>query len=727
MTADPIRLEDISVDDVDVSDLEAKYAVEANFSMDNYVVVSGAPVIPENKVNVLEKALTGLFSKAGKVVRMEFPLDDDTKKTKGFIFVECSSAADANKIIKVFHGKRLDLKHRLFLYSMQDVERIGSVEESPSFEEPKMPALVSSSELKSWLLDERNRDQYVLQKETWTSIFWNGTTGDDEIAVEPRNNWSTNYVRFSPKGTYLFSYHPQGVTCWGGPNFDKLRRFYHPDAKTSIVSPNDKYLVTLSQTPIKEEPRIPESQFTKKNVGHYLCVWDIETELLVTTFDIIKSEYLVWPFVRFSYDDNYCARMVGDTLVVYDCEKGFTPIDSKNLRVPGIRDFSFAPAGVQLQTAKPGDKPLVVLAYWTPETNNAACAGNLVDVRSGKLLKAVNLVQVSNVTIHWQNNAEFVCFNAERHSKTGKTLFSNLEICKLNGKDVVVEKIDLKDRVFAVDFEPNGCRFVTIGVSEDADDNIAIPSNVVRFFAPEKKETLKVEVPKGKNQVRKWTMFKEIRDMFSNTISWSPAGRFVVVAALVRPDQRKGELEFFDFDFASEKNMNDTPEVAASLRSLVKQTYGGVTDLTWDPSGRYLAAWSSSIKHKIDNGYKIYNVAGELLKEAQVNDLRNFAWRPRPASRLTNADRKRIRKNLRDWSAQFEEQDAMENDTALRDQILRQRRLMKEWAEYRAEVEQRIKNHGLKTFNTLPVSENAEFVEVEEIQEELIEETKEKV
>lgn len=71
-----IKMEDIPVDDIDFSDLEKEYSIDDEFSFDQYVVVSGAPVIPESKVPVLQKALTGLFSKAGKVVNMDFPIDE---------------------------------------------------------------------------------------------------------------------------------------------------------------------------------------------------------------------------------------------------------------------------------------------------------------------------------------------------------------------------------------------------------------------------------------------------------------------------------------------------------------------------------------------------------------------------------------------------------------------------------------------------------------------------
>lgn len=721
-----IKLEDISVEDVDFTDLEEQFKVSDDFSFDQYIVVSGAPVIPESKVPVLKKALTGLFSKAGKVVDMEFPIDAETKKSKGFLFVECGSQTDADRIIKAFHGKRLDLKHRLYLYTMRDVERYNSDSFNVEFKEPEMPGFVPSSALKSWLQDEQVRDQYVLQKDDLTTVFWNTSLEDADNVVESRDNWSSNYVRFSPLGTYLFSYHDQGVVAWGGPHFDRLRRFYHPNVRTSSVSPNEKYLVSFSADPIVINDDDKDSPFTKRNEGHQLCVWEIATGLLMTTFPVVKSPFLHWPLVRWSYNDKYCARMVGDTLVVHDASNGFAPMDNKALKVPGIRDFSFAPSGVKLQPFRQNDEPSVLLAYWTPETNNMSCKGTVVEVPRGRVLKTVNLVQVSEVSLHWQNQAEFLCFNVERHTKSGKTVFSNLEICKLTEKDIPVEKIEFKDCVKAFEWEPNGNRFVAIADRDNGDDNPAIPRHVISFFAPEVKEKEKGKQVAG---IKKWKKVAELPDKFSNTVSWSPAGRFVVVATLVKPNVRKSDFQFFDLDFAGEKNINEATDVQASLKDIAKPAFMSATDMKWDPSGRFLSVWSSALKHKMENGYKIYNVAGTLIKEEIIANFKNFAWRPRPESLLSNAEKKRVRKNLREWSAQFEEQDAMEADSAMRDLILRQRELLKEWHEYRESTSQLMaETFGYKTFDVLPLDANDDdYTIVEEVKEEILEEKEEKV
>ena len=57
-------------------------------------------------------------------------------------------------------------------------------------------------------------------------------------------NWTDNYVAWSPKGTYLATFHRQGIALWGGPSWRRLCRFAHNGVKLIDFSPNERYLVT---------------------------------------------------------------------------------------------------------------------------------------------------------------------------------------------------------------------------------------------------------------------------------------------------------------------------------------------------------------------------------------------------------------------------------------------------------------------------------------------------
>jgi RNA recognition motif-containing protein len=55
-----------------------------------------------------EDALKRTFSEAGEVVSAKIIVDRETNRSKGFGFVEMTSAEGAKKAIELFNGKELD-------------------------------------------------------------------------------------------------------------------------------------------------------------------------------------------------------------------------------------------------------------------------------------------------------------------------------------------------------------------------------------------------------------------------------------------------------------------------------------------------------------------------------------------------------------------------------------------------------------------------------------------
>jgi translation initiation factor 3 subunit B len=712
------KIEDIIIDDIDFSDLEEKFAVPEDATFERYVVVDGTPIAPEAKVPVLIKVLTKLLSQAGSVTNFHMPLEDG--KTKGFCFVEYEQPQSVDKAIRALNGKKLDVKHRLFLNKLSDIEKYGSEGAVPDeFTEPSLPPFQETDYLKSWLQDEAGRDQFLLHKGDVVGAFWNKKKMAPEPVVEPRHNWTQGFIKFSPKGQYVFSLHPQGVQAWGGKDFKNLKRFSHPNVRLIDFSPSERYLVTLSPEPIvlppEDHPKRATFPFGPESEGHKLVIWDIATGLPVRTFalppHLEQRKEMIWPLVKWSYDDKYVARVGPNALAIYDTADNFSLLDKKPVKIDDIVDFEWAPSGVKFASSRQNDPLAHVLAYWTPETANQTARVTLFEVPSKKILRTVNLFQVSDCKLHWQDKAEYLAVKVDRHTKSKKTLFTNLEFFKLNEKEIPVEKIELKDRVINFQWEPQGDRFVTISKPEVVGANQTFVKNTINFYAP--------DIAKNKAAaLKKWISFKELNDQVTNTINFAPKGRFVTISHI---GGSKGFIEFYDLDYSGEKK--DSDNVDANVKLLATEEFGGMTDLEWDPSGRFVAAWSSVWSHKIENGYRIYNFAGELLREELLDEFKSFIWRPRPESLLTGGDKKKVRKNLREYSAQFDEIDLMEESTSARELILKRRRLLEEWTTWRSEIAAHREEYGI-----FDRDENSDDLEViEEIKEEVLEETEELV
>ena len=48
--------------------------------------------------------------------------------------------------------------------------------------------------------------------------------------------------------------------------------------------------------------------------------------------------------------------------------------------------------------------------------------------------------------LYWQNQGDFLCVKVDRHTKTKKSIFCNLEIFRVREKDFPVEVVELKGK-----------------------------------------------------------------------------------------------------------------------------------------------------------------------------------------------------------------------------------------------------------------------------------------
>jgi translation initiation factor 3 subunit B len=87
----------------------------------------------------------------------------------------------------------------------------------------------------------------------------------------------------------------------------------------------------------------------------------------------------------------------------------------------------------------------------------------------------------------------------------------------------------------------------------------------------------------------------------TNTVRWSPRGRHMVLATV--GSSSKSELEFWDLDFTLDEKRDghiSKEEWGSGLQHLGTADHYGVTDVEWDPSGRYLATSASAWQHTVN-------------------------------------------------------------------------------------------------------------------------------
>jgi len=730
VTYDPID------DEIDFSDIDEKYHVESDDGFDNVIVVDGVPVIDRSKLDRLLTKIAKDFTKKGSPIKSDdifVPWDDAKDKNKGYIFVDLGNPDAAAFAVSALNDYPFDSRHTFSVNRFTDIEKYASLDET--YVEPEIEEYQPKEHLRAWLADPQGRDQYVTYRGDDVDIHWHGKPSQCEVAFS-KKGWTDLYVSWSPLGTYVATLFRQGVRLWGGPSWEHQQRFAHPFVKLLDFSPCEQYLVTWSHDPITVPPNMPQGPefFSPEDEGHNIAVWDIKSGHLLRTFptsaaeaeDALTKKQMQWPALKWSPDDKFVARVTpGQQISVYELP-GMGLHDKKSMKIEGVVDFEWCPHGEkdrdEAENAKGGKGSKKsrenMLAYWTPEVANQPARVTLVDFPGRKVLRQKNLFNVTECKLFWQNNGDFLCVKVDRHTKTKKSIFCNLEIFRVREKDFPVEVVELKDTVTDFSWEPKGERFAIVS---STDPNLGNPGPGITI----KTDISFYQLDRSKNDFR---LLRTLASRTSNTIRWSPRGRHVVLATV--GSSTKSELEFWDLDFTSEdrrEGQASKDEWGSAIQLLGSADHYGVTDVEWDPSGRYLATSASAWRHTLENGYAIWDFRGQEIEKHILDRFKQFIWRPRPRTLLNKEQQKQIRRNLREYSRAFDEEDAAEESNISAELIAHRKRLVDEWNAWRARCRKDIsdekRSRGIRNDGREHGDEEKE--EIEEWIDEVIEQTEE--
>lgn len=573
------------------------------------VVVGGLPVVDASKHGKLLNVVRKIFSQVGAVLDLQMPFVTPGGSTNGFAFVEYELEAHAADAVRTIDNFALDKRHMLRVNKYEDLAKYQST--PAEFVAPKLDKFVEPKNLQNWLMDAGRRDMFALRHGSETEIHWSdkGETTLDYAGDREKTNgkqWCSQYVLWSPMGSYLATFHPQGIALWGGDKYEKVGRFAHKNVKLAVFSPNEKYLITLSET--EQENAI--------------IVWDVQHSKLLRAFPAGKPtgakgevvQGLMTPF-KWSPDDKYVARRGKDVISIYELPS-MKLLEKKSLRAEGVHDFFWSPTD-----------PLI--AYWAPEKDNVPARVSLVEIPSRREIRQKNLFNVSDCKLNWHPNGTFLSVKVTRHSKSKKTLYTNFEIFRVREPLVPVEMLEMKDPIVAFAWEPKGTRFATVHGEGAQRLNVS-------FYD--------MNAAGNKGEI---TLLYTLTDKPCSHLYWSPLGNSIVLAGL---GDINGVLEFWDAD---------------EKQSLTVQEHFKCTHVEWDPSGRVVASAvcqpidNTYYKFQMDNGYTLWTFQGKQLVEEKKDAFYQFLWRPRPKSLLTDAEYNEVVKNLKKYEKRFHEMDRM--------------------------------------------------------------------
>mmetsp|Transcript_14524 Transcript_14524/g.38857 ORF Transcript_14524/g.38857 Transcript_14524/m.38857 type:complete len:714 (+) Transcript_14524:27-2168(+) len=610
------------------------------------VVVDGVPIVPANRVEKLRMVLTKIFKGFGNFAGKELggdaaaqpdlsgvvlPVNEDGS-TKGFAFIRYQKPIDAQRATASTDGFSLDKSHTFVSRLLADVERVqhvGDTFEEPEFATALLETVNDVVDTSTWLLDGRAREQFCVLHGDEVEIYWQDSVVQPELDYA-RTHWTDSHVMWSPRGSYLTTFHRQGIALWGGSKWERVMKFQHKNVKYASFSPCERYLVTCTGLEVEHDnPKDPQS----------VIVWEVSTGRALRSFlGVPAGQKMEWPLFKWSHDGSMLARRGPGVISVYSSpDMGL--LDKKSLKIPDVQTFEWSPSAN-------------ILAYWTPEIGNAPARVTLVDLPSKREIRNKALFSVASIYLQWHRQGTYLCCKVDRLTKSKKGKFVNFELFRMTHKDIPVETMEYKesDVIMAFAWEPNGHRFAVM-------HNDTPGRQAVTIFTMEGTGGAGSAV-KEEHRFDKRTI---------TNLVWSPAGNILVLAGL---GSLNGQLEWI--------NVDEQSTIATGEHFMC-------TGLEWDSSGRFLATTVSHQRNALDNGYTFWNSIGRELAHESRDAFYQLQWRPRPPSLITPKLAREVRKNLRTYRERYEAEDRELKESRKSGAAARRRELREEWSKYMEE------------------------------------------
>ncbi len=194
-------------------ELHPKLEEMRRIAKDSIVVVNNIPKIKKDKYPKLVARLTPKFEDVAKIRRDEDGnslvsfVTNEEGSTLGFAFAEYQNPEQAHKAVVALHQHILDRNHTFWACTASALEQLQMVPEEFVPPAPLPVATPNQPNYKSWLLDERGRDMFMIRNNEVTSIYWHDhvvkpkLVGLNSVRFVPhRSDETTHFIRRSAIG-----------------------------------------------------------------------------------------------------------------------------------------------------------------------------------------------------------------------------------------------------------------------------------------------------------------------------------------------------------------------------------------------------------------------------------------------------------------------------------------------------------------------------------------------
>ena len=590
--------------------------------MRNCFVIDGLPRVVAGKIASLLQAACNFIKKHNVTVKsFEMPTDPETGGSCGYMFIECASKADSDKVFAL-QDIRFDSLHRLKINPWTDFDDRPRNQETVGTDH----YLADNSKITNpyaFLHDKTGREQFLVKFGTSydVQISWHDphmnvkqvpltvpADCSDEYespVVHAPFEWTTidksrkrvqkDFPKWSPLGTYVAAIEENRASLWFLEERMWVGRaaFEHPKIQDFQIGPTEKYALTWC---------------TVKCI-----IWDIEKCKMLKVIPL-RGEDKDGPIFRWNFDETFALYQRHDKLVLYEMatmEKTALPNAEKDAKIV----FSWAPdSSVLFYSVEPAhvEKPVRVYAQ------HVASGGILTEISTR------SLYSVTNIEMFWQcrtKSDRIYCAIIMRSTNSNRK--DKIDLYRCGAKEIGIEQIEVSGNIVSLEWDPSGLFGSRFCVCSTMRKNAKRSSMRFDFYHV---------------QLGNLRLIKSLEDQQSNVIFWSPKGTHAVTK------NETGTLEFYRID-------ND------NVTQLLLQEHYNCTNASWDPSGRYFVTYIPIHETEIDTGYRIYNFLGQLLFHAEVEKFSHIQWRPRPNELLCIKEQQEILKTLGTRIRAYEEEE----------------------------------------------------------------------
>ena len=586
-------------------------------------VIDGLPRVVASKLSVLLQASCNFIKKHGIVIKaFEMPSDPETGGSCGFMFVECASKTDSEKIL-MLQDARFDTLHRLKINAWCDFNENLSPLTRNTYD--TITSGISDMPCPfSFLEDKTGREQVLIKSGSSydVQIFWHdphmnvkqmpitvpaGSRNDssDEVVVAPRE-WTEldrirkrvqkDFPKWSPLGSYVMSLEESSGSIWytHGNTWSCMLRLDHPKMQGFEMGPVENHAITWCSSKC--------------------IIWNLALCKMLKAFPL-RGEGIEGHALKWSFDESFLAYSRHDKLVVYELrtmEKAALPNIEKDSKIT----FSWSPdTSLIFYSVEPTqvEKPVRIYAL-------AVGQGLVLTEKSTR-----SVYSVAKIQMIWQKKATksdcIYCAIVMRSSSSQRK--DKIDLYRCGGKEIGIEQIEVSGNFVALEWDPSGLFGSRFCIMSEA--RKAKRSGAYKF------EFYHVQL----GNIR---LIKSIDDQQSSALFWSPKGTH----AVAKTDS--GTLEFYRID-------------SDNVAQLLLQEHYNCSKATWDPSGRYFVTSIPVHETEIDTGYRIYNFLGQLLFHAEKEKFAHVLWRPQPHDFISIKDQQEILKTLEKRIKAYEEEE----------------------------------------------------------------------